>query len=341
MNSETFPNRTPKMVVLPWLFYLQSLFLWLATSSALSTITPIFELPGSLPSSWFENLAVRPNGLILATRGDAPEIWQIDPSTGVGSILVSVTGAFNLTGIAEITSCGNGATKGSLERYIFGSAYIPAPLVVEPGSARVWSLAFGIGTGTAPTVSLLAELPDAGFINGVTAWGSRNVLLSDTINEAVYLMDAYTGSFTKTLTNMTGINGIRSSPGYLYWASHALQTLSRIPINKDAVATGVTEILAIDQPIDDFAVAVDASGEGVAYIGAMYENAVAEVLLPPAPSSELGGKRFVATNLTGRGMGLCTSVVFGRQQDGPSVLYASASMGGGNAAIMKIRPGGS
>jgi len=36
---------------------------------------PIFTLPDPpLASSWFENLAVRPNGNILATRGDAPEI---------------------------------------------------------------------------------------------------------------------------------------------------------------------------------------------------------------------------------------------------------------------------
>jgi hypothetical protein len=84
-------------------------FLW--TTSRLvapvgSTVTPttVFTLPGpAQPASWFENLAVRPNSRILATRGNAPEIRQIDPATGTGDILVSLapsTVAFNLTGIA-------------------------------------------------------------------------------------------------------------------------------------------------------------------------------------------------------------------------------------------------
>ena len=64
-----------------------------------------FILPGpAAPGSWFESLAVRPNGLLLTTRGDAPEIWQIDPTTRTGSLLVSIAaaGGFNLTGIAEV-----------------------------------------------------------------------------------------------------------------------------------------------------------------------------------------------------------------------------------------------
>ncbi|KAK3356522.1 hypothetical protein B0T25DRAFT_536913 [Lasiosphaeria hispida] len=298
------------------------------------SVSPVFVLPGLAPSSWFENLAVRPNGLILATRGDAPEIWQINPATGQGAKLMTVIGAFNLTGIAEITSGHHSQEQKREETYVFGSSYIPAPLQVEPGSAKVWTLRFG--NGITPTVSLLAELPKAGFINGVAAWGSRRVLLGDTIEEAVYLMDVDTGFFTTPLTNMTGINGVQTAPGYIYWANHALQRLSRIPVDNDAFHTGPAEILATDQAIDDFALAIDKTGRGRAFIGAMYDNAVVQVVFGPPPNSGTGVKSIVAGNLSGTGVGLCAVVVLGRRAEDIGVLYASVNMGGGNAAIVAI-----
>jgi hypothetical protein len=327
------------MVALRSLFRLSPLLSLLSSSLpilALSTPTPVFSVPGASNTSWFENLAVRPNGLILATRGDAPEIWQIDPATGSGALLVSVAGAFNLTGIAEVVPRKNRPRSQPEETYVFGSSHIPAPLVVAPGSAKVWKLKFGAG-GT-PTVSLLAALPSAGFINGIAPWRRGRVLLSDTIAEAIYLMNAGTGSFTTPLTNLSGINGIKTAPGYVYFANHMAGSLSRVPVDKTAVPTGPVEVLAADQPIDDFAIDVKKNGKGKAYIGAMYDNAVVEVSFGQAPSSSPGVKRLVAENLTGTGFGLCTAVAFGRRAGDSGLLYASASMGGGSAAIVSVDP---
>jgi sugar lactone lactonase YvrE len=295
---------------------------------------------------------VRPNGLILATRGDAPEIWQIDPATGQGALLVSVTGAFNLTGIAEVTPPhkhpkhphqSNCAAANS-ETYVFGSAHIPTPLQVEPGSAKVWTLQFpttpGTTTGDTPTVSLLAAMPNAGFINGITAWSRGRVLLSDTEAEAVYLMDVATGSYTTPLTGLAGINGIKATtkPGYVYRADHASQTLSRIPVDDDAVATGPAEVLAAEQAVDDFAIAVGGDGAGKAYVGAMFENQVVEVVFGAAPSSGPGVKRLVAENLSGTGTGLVTVVAFGRRAEDAELLYAAVGQGGGSASIVRLDP---
>ncbi|KAK4044377.1 hypothetical protein C8A01DRAFT_42812 [Parachaetomium inaequale] len=297
---------------------------------ALSTPTTIFTLPGPVaPASWFENLAVRPNGLILATRGDAPEIWQIDPATGQGALLVSVAGAFNLTGIAEVMPPHRHPKHRSCaaETYVFGSAHIPAPLQVEPASAKVWTLQFPTTTTTGiPSVSLLAAMPTAGFINGITAWSRGRVLLSDTEAEAVYLMDVATGSYSTPLTGLAGINGIKATTkpwlGYVYRADHASQTLSRIPVDDDAVATGPAEVLAAGQAIDDFTIVVDGDGAGKAYIGAMFENQVVEVGFGAAPSSGPGARRVVAENLSGTGTGLVTVVAFGRQAQDAG-LFAS------------------
>ncbi|KAL1837707.1 hypothetical protein VTJ49DRAFT_3504 [Mycothermus thermophilus] len=324
-----------------------------------ATLTTIFTVPGpTLPGSWFENLAVRPNGKILATRGDAPEIWQIDPASGSGSLLVNVTGAYNLTGIAEVRRPfwhrRDGGGKGGKgkdrrhphETYIFGSSHIPAPFTVTPGSAKVWKLTFG-HSGT-PTVSLLAAMPSAGFINGVAAWDAGRVLLSDTELECVYLMDTDTGSYTTPLTGLAGINGIQtrfSATGaghgghqYVYRADHLLSELSRIPVDADAVATGPAEVLATGTAIDDFAIKVDGTGYGKAYIAAMYDNKVVEVDVAAAPSSGLGTSTLLANDLTGTGVGLVTVVAFGRRSTDSNVLYATAGQGGGNAAIVKIEP---
>ena len=317
------------------------------------TVTPttVFTLPGPVkPASWFENIAVRPNGHILATRGDAPEIWQINPATGTGALLVSLapsTGAFNLTGIAEVQPPPKKHGKrhddqNAVETYIFGSSHIPAPLQITPGSAKVWKLKINKHTGH-PTVSLLAALPSAGFINGITPWGPHGrVLLSDTLQESIYLMNIATGSFTTPLTNLTGVNGIhttgpKSGSGYLYRADHLSLQLSRIPIDAaTATALGPAEILADNRLVDDFALRVDKhTGAGKAYLGTLWENSVVEVAFGAPPSAGLGVERLVAGSLGG----ICTVVVFGRRGSDKNVLYASVGQGGGSAQIVALDVG--
>ncbi|KAK4129056.1 hypothetical protein N657DRAFT_639603 [Parathielavia appendiculata] len=305
---------------------------------ALSAPVPIFTLPGPVqPASWFENIAVRPNGKILATRGDAPEIWQIDPATGQGGLLVSVEGAFNLTGIAEV-SPHERPQASCLETYVFGSSHIPAPMQIEPGSAKVWTLQFSANGNAAPTVSLLAAMPSAGFINGIAAWGKGRVLLSDTVAQIVYLMDVETGAYTTPLTGLTGINGIKTAQGYIYRADHLSSTLSRIPVGPDAVAMGPAEVLATNQSIDDFSIVVDAFGKGKAYIAAMYDVEVVEVTFGPAPSSGPGVKRVVAENLSGTETGISTATAFGRRPQDSGLLYATIGQGGASAAIVRFDP---
>ncbi|KAK0638600.1 hypothetical protein B0T16DRAFT_308508, partial [Cercophora newfieldiana] len=289
---------------------------------ALASLQPLFALPGPpLPGSWFENLAVRPNGAILATRGDAPEIWQIDPSTRTGSRLVSVEGAFNLTGISQVDTS---ARQGKDETYVFASAYIPAPFQVGPGSAKVWTLTF---TSTGPSVSLLKALPEAGFLNGLTAWDTGRVLIGDTLAESVYLIDVETGVHTTPLVNMSGVNGVRvakAEPGVVYWANHNDLTLRRVKTDGNAVPTGAVEVLAGNLTgIDDFALQVGKSGKvEKAYIAGLTGNDVVEVVLGT------GAKRVVGSDLTGTGAGLVTAVVLGRRKEDEKVLYASAGQGG-------------
>ena len=321
---------------------------------ALSTPTPIFTIPGTVyPDSWFENLAVRPNGLILATRGDAPEIWQIDPATGEGAVLVTVMGAFNLTGITELTAAPckqrkrwrrqqqqqQQQTEPQGETYVFGSSYFLDFANVVPGSAKIWTLQFPTtNANTPPTVSLLTTLPDAGLINGMATWDSGRVLLSDTLTSSIYLLDVATGTFTTPFSGLSGVNGIRTAPGYVYSADPVLGVLSRTPVDADAVPTGPAELLLEDQQMDDFALAVDgASGAGKAYVGTLMGNEVVEAFGAP-PFSALGVKRVVADDVSGTGTGAVTVTVFGRRTEDAGLLYVAVGRTGGNAAIVMVDP---
>lgn len=308
---------------------------------------PIFTLPPppSAPLSWFESLAVRPSGLLLATRGDAPEIWQIDPVTRTGALLVSVAGAFNLTGIAEIprTPCGPGVGvgrgKGNVEKetYIFASSHIPAPLEVAPGSAKVWKLMLpSSGPGKAE-VSLLAALPEAGFLNGVAAaWGGR-VLLGDTLKARIYAMDAETGDVTTLMEGVKGVNGVQVDivGGWVYWASHAGRTVNRVRVKEEGgglVVSGEREVVVGGQTVDDFAVDV---GRGRVYVAAMGENEVVEVGF-----GEGGGRRVVAEDVSGTGTGFVSVVVLGRGEGDKGVLYVAVGQdGGGNARVVAVDVG--
>lgn len=317
-----------------------------------------FTLPGpTQPASWFENMVVRPNGRILATRGDAPEIWHINPSTGVGEVIVSLppsTGAYNLTGISRVhfepNPCGHVDDTDDpydtyydynedVETYVFGSSHIPEPLTVTPGSAKVWKLE--IDDAGTPTVSHLVSMPSAGFLNGFTEWGKNGrVLISDTEKESVYLLDVATGSYTTPLTNLTGINGIKTfiqknGDGYLYRADHVSLTFSRIPIDTTtAAALGPAEILANNQLIDDFALEVNKhDGTGVAYLGTMYNNSLVKVTFGAPPSAGLGVRTTFASNLSGTGVGLCTAAAFGRGKN-KNKLYATVGQGGDSAKLM-------
>ncbi|KAJ7114418.1 hypothetical protein C8R44DRAFT_881260 [Mycena epipterygia] len=54
--------------------------------------------------TWLENLAVRPNGQILATRLDVPELYQItpDPHNPKPTLIYAFPSALGTLGIAEL-----------------------------------------------------------------------------------------------------------------------------------------------------------------------------------------------------------------------------------------------
>ncbi|KAH6985397.1 hypothetical protein EDB80DRAFT_756560 [Ilyonectria destructans] len=215
-----------------------------------AAVSTVFQLNSS--GTWFENLAIRPDGQIIATRMDVPELWLINPITRKGRSLITIPGVSGAIGISQQTS----------NTYIVGAGNVTAdPFNFEPGSMKIFLLEFKRGY---PNLKLVTDLPDAMFINGITPWSRTEVLVSDTVLGAVYQIDISRGSITNVVsdTDFAGINGIRVQNGFLYYASTSNQTFFRVPITNDFAIAGSVETILSGVSMDDFALTPD----GTAYI---------------------------------------------------------------------------
>lgn len=120
----------------------------------------IFQLDRN--GTWIENLAVRCNGDILATRIDSPEVWTITPNhanittRGHGSLLHRFPNAKSTMGIVEITP--------DIFGVIVGNVSLPST-TPEPGSFSLWTLDLTVGH---PNATLLAHIPEGQFLDGLT-----------------------------------------------------------------------------------------------------------------------------------------------------------------------------
>ncbi|KAF5488072.1 hypothetical protein CGCF413_v013076 [Colletotrichum fructicola] len=148
-------------------------------STAMST-SVVFQL--NQTGTWFENLAVRPNGQIVATRMDLGQLWLIDPFAKTGKKLVDVPGVISTIGIAEYKP----------DVFAFGGGNFSLnPVSLAAGSMKVFSLDL---TKELPVVTLITPLPNAGFANGLTAWSETEVLVADTNGGTVYKVAASTSA---------------------------------------------------------------------------------------------------------------------------------------------------
>ncbi|KAL2669928.1 hypothetical protein Neosp_015094 [[Neocosmospora] mangrovei] len=239
-----------------------------------AAISTIFQLNSS--GSWFENLAIRPDGQIIATRMDIPELWLINPITRKGHSLITIPGVSGAIGISQQTS----------NTYIVGAGNVTAdPFNFEPGSMKIFLLEF---KGGYPILKLVTDLPDAMFINGITPWSKTEVLVSDTVLGAVYQIDIRKGTSN--------------------------ETFFRVPITNDFAIAGSVETILSGISMDDFAltpediayiatvgrgeiVRVDLDGNAVTVGGAATSLEIAGgTSARLATSKEYGNILYVTTN---------------------------------------------
>lgn len=303
-------------------------------------VSTVYQVPKSQPNAWLENLAVRPNGQILATRFDVPELWLIDPITGQGQIIYSFPNANALTGITHI---GN-------DVYAVGAGTINHTNVVPtPGSFSIWSVnAAPLRQRKPATVKLITAIPESLFLNGIQSFTPSGqstkrtgLIVADSTLGAIWLVDPQSGKYSlgwkddslAPLANSSipiGINGIALHGNMLYYtlwtggdfnkASVKVPSAASMAAGKASLVfkSGVHTLAATGGFFDDFAVSKD----GTAYVTTNVLNTVVEI---PA---EGGAVNTLAGSIGNLAVAGSTAVAFTSNTE--RALYVST--GGGHGA---------
>lgn len=286
----------------------------------MASIRTIYQL--SSQPTWFENIFIRPNGTVLATRLDIPEVWAIDPVTSTGSSLIQLPLAEDdstnaLTGICEL----------SPDVFAIGAGVydITGGTGPKQGSFSIWLADL---TRDKPRVTKIADMPEI-VINGIARWDEQTVLVTDCLNGKIYRLDISSGSYSIALEDETMtlppnapfpicINGLKvhrtATQTYVYYTNTTRQSVYRLPVTPALEPAGPAETLASGLLPDDLAVARD----GTVYVCTNTTNTV--VRIPPG-----GGEAVtVAGEANDMAIAGSTSCVFG---EGEKVLYVATSGG--------------
>ncbi|KAM6478411.1 hypothetical protein HDV62DRAFT_382986 [Trichoderma sp. SZMC 28011] len=278
---------------------------------SLDPVRTVFQFP---PDTFFENLAVRSNGEILASLLNEPQLFAV--------LVHEFTDSLGLAGIAEY--------EPDIFAVISGRFNIPTG-DVGPGS---WN---GNVLSGSPNVSLIANVASANFLNGITllSQSEGTFLLSDINAGVVYRLDtqgSYEVVINSTLTNsvptppvpLTGVDGLHvhhdGDLKTLYFVNAGQGFLASVAINDDGTPAGDIEIVARPlEPVDtydDFTLDCD----GNIFLVTGSGNGVERISIN-------GQRSIIAGNVNSTAIAEPTSAAFGRGLNDKNVLYVSTAGG--------------
>jgi hypothetical protein len=302
---------------------------YLETRSNVLPLTASTIYEASVPT-WHENLAVRANGQLLVTRMDAAILELIDPAaTNTTPIIINNFGTA-YAGCLGITELGSDVF------YVVAAAPFGSDFVKTSGTSSVFKIdmnTFAVDANGnvmgAATITKVADLPTAGFLNGMTTLNVNAglVLIADSLNGTVYTLNVITGTYKVTIddakmkalsTAITplGINGVKIRNGYLYFSNTGNPIFSRIPISSTTgCATGSSSVVASIPQVDDFVFRAD----GTAW---MSQNQIqSESVVKNGVATLVAGNNF-STTLAG-----VTAGQFGRSTATANILYLTTNGG--------------
>jgi sugar lactone lactonase YvrE len=196
--------------------------------------SPIATYP---PGTILENIAISATGDLFVTDVGSGTIFRISPGW---STAVFAQAPVALAGVAF-------DTDGTL---------------VAAGESSFYRFA---ADGT-PT--LVADIPGAGFLNGVTLLSPGKFLVADDTADLVWQVNLSTGSASPWLTSSLlvptdstlpiGPNGVKLFGGSAYISVTGSGTILRVPIASDGSA-GSPQVYASSLQVDDFAFGSDGS----------------------------------------------------------------------------------
>ncbi|KAH8906455.1 NHL repeat-containing protein [Coniochaeta sp. PMI_546] len=272
------------------LILLSTLVSGAAIESRQSTATQVVRLTS------IENVAVRSNGIVLATNMNSANLYAVDPVAKTSSTAIAVTGASGLSGIGEI-----------------------APDVFAViGGKGIYKVDF---TGTSPKSSLIKTITQANNLNGLAVFNNDTVLVADAGKGNVYKFTISTGDYSVALTDPTmapsggipfGIDGIKYKDGVVWYTNIFKNSFYKVPVDaSSAKATGAVVPLWTNLMGDDLCFGPN----GKIYVATNSGNSLVEV-------DPVVGKPTSVGSVTGS-----TSCAFGRTEKDKNVAYVGAGQG--------------
>jgi sugar lactone lactonase YvrE len=256
--------------------------------------------------TFLENLIVE-GDTIVATDYVAKALYRINRTTG------------ERTTIAQLPNHAPGVAARPKGGYVLTGATVEGKPVV-------------FGVTKAGAVSVLAQLPEGAFPNGISRFDGDRYIVADSARGAIYLVDAAKGTVSTwfqdpILTSdgvvkpfIPGANGVRRHGKFVYVSSMQRELLLRVAINRNGSA-GAVETVANSVFLDDFAVARDGTVYGTTHIF----DSVVRI----RPNGEV-------TTIATHDQGLLgpTSAYFGPEGNGNQVLYVT------NNGQLYVQPAG-
>lgn len=283
--------------------------------------------------TFLENIVVRANGDLLFTSfAPAAHLYTLKKPYAAApqmALVHTFASADGIGGIAE-------TSEGSNEYVIVAMNFTAFPTPVA-GSSTIEGITLDATTGAVLSTRTVAQLPDAGLVNGiVTIPGTTGpaVLVSDSANGVVWRVDVATGDseaafdFAEmkptggaTLASSLGIDGVKIRGGYLYWSNTSRATLYRIPIDAQGrpvtgAAVETVGTVASATAMDDFAF----DAEGNIWVTSNFDNMLGVVGAGTGTGSNSTGAVVLGspTEFTVAGD---SAAVFGKTEKDSSILY--------------------
>ncbi|KAI2628137.1 hypothetical protein GGS21DRAFT_540555 [Xylaria nigripes] len=240
--------------------------------------------------SWFEGFVLRPNGMVLATRLDKPELYTFDPedSDAVPQLVCTLPDCNSFVNICAIPGYED-------EYYILtGTADLEA---VSHKDAWLWRLAMSSDDCTPPKTTRIASVPEEGYCLGLTPISDRIVLVPDGFSGCIWHLDTKKGEKTMFLKDESmarleddgffGVNRLQVVGDFIYFLNSSAGTISRIPVELNPSSEevqirirGPIQTVTDDLPanLDGLAVSPDQTH---AYVASHIEGHLHKILIDP------------------------------------------------------------
>ena len=242
-----------------------------------------------------ENVAVRSNGVVLATNMNSANLYAIDTTAKTSSTAVKVDGATGLSGIGE---------------------YAPDKFAVI-GGKNIYSVEF---TGGSAKSTLIKQIKEATNLNGLAVFNNDTLLVADAGKGNVYKFSVSTGEYSVALSDPTmapsggipfGIDGIKYKDGIVWYTNIFRNSFHKVAVDATGKMTGTVTTLWTNLMGDDLCF----GPTGKIYVATNSRGSVVEV--DPA----VGKPNAVAT------VAGSTSCAFGRTDKDKDVMYIGAGQG--------------